>query len=179
MGSFEKFQELCFEYNLNYIFSETKEEIFKNNFGEQFTEKEIKDYIKRLNNIYSKRYRIRKKLLKWKEIYFITLTLDNENINKANRTIYDKIKKIFKEKNYIAVEDYGKTTNRKHYHVMVDEKTELKNWTYGFYLQLKVNNKVSDRERLTKYITKLTNHNIKKGVKKIIYGHRTKTRYTR
>ena len=174
MGSFERFQEICFENKLNCVFSETKKEVFENCFYDEFTEEEIKKYIRQINNIYSKRYRIREKLKKWEEIYFITLTFDNKNIDKSERTIRDKLQEIFKNKNYIAVEDYGKTTNRKHYHVMVDEKTNLENWKWGFYLQLKVDNNKEDKARLAKYLTKLTNHNIKKGVKKIYYGRRKK-----
>lgn len=172
MGTFERFQELIFQYNLNRVWTQYKKEIFNDNFYEEFTKEEIDEYCKKINNIYSQRYRIKKKLKKWKEIYFITLTFDNFNINKSKRTVYDKIRSIFKGTNFIATEDYGKTTKRLHYHVLTDEDTNLSNWKYGYTCKLKCNTNIEDKDKLAKYIAKLTNHNIKKGITKIFYGKR-------
>lgn len=174
MGTFERFKELIFENNLNRIWTQYKKEIFKNNFYNEFTKEEIERYCKDINNIYSQRYRITKKLKTWKEMYFITLTFDNKNINKSKRTIYDKIRTIFNGTNFIATEDYGKNTQRLHYHILTDEDVNLENWKYGYTCKLKVNNKIQDKEKLSKYITKLANHNIKKGITKIFYGKRKK-----
>lgn len=137
-------------------------------------EKEIKQWHKELNNTLSKRYRIKEKIKKYNEIYFITLTIDNEHIKNKKETFERKLKEIFKNTNYIANEDFGKINERLHYHILSEENINLDKWIYGFTSKFKTNQDTKDITRLSCYITKLANHTIKKGTGKIIYGRKKK-----
>ena len=73
--------------------------------------------------------------------------------------------------------DYGKTTGREHYHAVITSETKPpKSWKYGFIDILKVKTTDNDTTRISKYISKLTNHAIKHTTKskRIIYSRKIK-----
>ncbi len=112
--------------------------------------------------------------------WFITITFDPETLehtNEKTRRVY--VSRWLKTLSpfYVANIDYGETTGREHYHaVITSDQRPPKSWTYGFVDILKVKTTETDTKRISKYISKLTNHAIKhttKG-KRIIYSRQTK-----
>jgi hypothetical protein len=112
--------------------------------------------------------------------WFITITFNNETLSKTNektRRLY--ITRWLKTLSpfYVANIDYGKTKGREHYHaVITSDQRPPKTWSYGFIDILKVKTSDNDTKRISKYISKLTNHAIKhttKG-KRIIYSRKPK-----
>jgi hypothetical protein len=112
--------------------------------------------------------------------YFITITFNPttlENTNEQTRRKY--VSRWLKSLTpfYVANIDYGKTKGREHYHAIITSDTRPpKSWNYGFIDILKVKTTDNDTIRISKYISKLTNHAIKhttKG-KRIIYSRKPK-----
>lgn len=112
--------------------------------------------------------------------YFITITFNNktlENTNEQTRRKY--VSRWLKSLSpfYVANIDYGETTEREHYHAVITSETKPpKSWPYGFIDILKIKTTEKDTIRISKYISKLTNHAIKhttKG-KRIIYSKKPK-----
>ena len=112
--------------------------------------------------------------------WFITITFNPETLSKTNektRRVY--VSRWLKSLSpfYVANIDYGKTKGREHYHaVITSDKRPPKTWSYGFIDILKVKTTETDTKRISKYISKLTNHAIKhttKG-KRIIYSRKLK-----
>ena len=112
--------------------------------------------------------------------YFLTITFNNETLSKTNektRRLY--ITRWLKSLTpfYVANIDYGEKNGREHYHaVITSDKRPPKTWSYGFIDILKVKTTETDTKRISKYISKLTNHAIKhttKG-KRIIYSRKLK-----
>ena len=112
--------------------------------------------------------------------YFITITFNPttlENTNEQTRRKY--VSRWLKSLTpfYVANIDYGEKNGREHYHAVITSDTRPpKSWNYGFIDILKVNTTETDTKRISKYISKLTNHAIKhttKG-KRIIYSRKLK-----
>lgn len=108
--------------------------------------------------------------------YFITITFNPktlENTNEQTRRKY--VSRWLKSLTpfYVANIDYGEEKGREHYHaVITSDQRPPKSWKYGFVDILKVNTTENDTIRISKYVSKLTNHAIKhttKG-KRIIYS---------
>jgi hypothetical protein len=112
--------------------------------------------------------------------YFITITFNNETLSKTNektRRLY--ITRWLKTLSpfYVANIDYGKTKGREHYHaVITSDQRPPKTWSYGFIDIKKVATSETDTKRVSKYISKLTNHAIKHTTKskRIIYSRKSK-----
>jgi hypothetical protein len=112
--------------------------------------------------------------------YFITITFNNETLSKTNektRRLY--ITRWLKSLSpfYVANIDYGKTKGREHYHaVITSDQRPPKTWSYGFIDIKKVATSETDTKRVSKYISKLTNHAIKHTTKskRIIYSRKSK-----
>ena len=112
--------------------------------------------------------------------YFLTITFNNETLSKTNektRRLY--ITRWLKTLSpfYVANIDYGKEKGREHYHaVITSDQRPPKTWKYGFIDILKVKTSENDTKRISKYISKLTNHAIKHTTKskRIIYSRQTK-----
>ena len=112
--------------------------------------------------------------------YFITITFNPttlENTNEQTRRKY--VSRWLKSLTpfYVANIDYGKKTEREHYHAVITSDTRPpKSWNYGFIDILKVNTTETDTKRVSKYISKLTNHAIKHTTKskRIIYSRKSK-----
>lgn len=117
--------------------------------------------------------RIRKRLLflllRYKYIWFCTFTFDNNFINKCERTKRDLIKKSLNTHDfkYILNIDYGKQTQRQHFHCVLATNLDMDvnqffQSSYPcFSLSIQCKKGKNDLQRLTKYIDKLVNHCIK------------------
>lgn len=142
------------------------------------------DYERILNARYSKVGRIKRRLIYLltfsKYIWFCTFTFDNYYIDKCTRTKRDLIKNVIgvRDFKYILNIDYGKTTEREHYHCIIgtNEDIDLNKYIQDNYpcfcLAINCKTNYADFNRLSKYINKLTNHCIKASTKRqrILYN---------
>lgn len=136
------------------------------------------DFEKILNARYCKVSRIKKRLLylfvRYKYIWFCTFTFDNYYINKTTRTKRDLIKSVINTHDfkYILNIDYGKQTEREHYHCIIatnidfDVNQYFQSYYPCFCLAINCKSGLNDFKKLSKYINKLTNHCIKATTKK-------------
>lgn len=139
-----------------------------------------------VNARYCKVSRIRKRLvylLGYRSFhYFVTFTFDDYYINMSDRTkrdlIKDSLNSYSKDILYILNVDYGKQTEREHYHCIVGTNTPL---DLTSYLKLhypcfthcqRIRLHSSDIKRVSKYINKLTNHCCKVSTKnkRVVYN---------
>ena len=112
--------------------------------------------------------------------YFLTITFNDETLSKTN----EKTRRVYVSRwlkglspFYVANIDYGELKGREHYHaVITSDKRPPKTWKYGFIDILKVKTTENDTKRISKYISKLTNHAIKHTTKskRIIYSRKPK-----
>ena len=112
--------------------------------------------------------------------YFITITFNNETLSKTN----EKTRRVYVSRwlksltpFYVANIDYGSKNEREHYHAIITSDTRPpKSWSYGFIDIKKVATSETDTKRVSKYISKLTNHAIKNTTKskRIIYSRKSK-----
>ena len=119
------------------------------------------------------------KLLK-KPCLFLTLTFTNETLsNTSEKTRRRYVTRYLKNFNveFVGNKDFGAKNGREHYHAVIQsEHIDYLLWTYGAIKGLKVRlDENSTKERLAKYVAKLTNHAIKETTKRsvLIYS-RTK-----
>ncbi len=112
--------------------------------------------------------------------WFITITFNPETLSKTNEQTRRKyVSRWLKSLTpfYVANIDYGKDKGREHYHaVITSDQRPPKSWSYGFIDILKVKTTENDTKRVSKYISKLTNHAIKHTTKskRIIYSRKPK-----
>ena len=129
---------------------------------------------KLLNARIQKVGRIKKRLLylliRYKYIWFCTFTFSDKYINKSERTKRDLIKSVLNTHDfkYILNIDYGKQTQRQHFHCILATDIDFDVNQYfqnfydgGFSLSIQCKKGIDDLSRLTKYIDKLVNHCIK------------------
>lgn len=143
------------------------------------------EYEKILKARYQKASRIRKRLVyllsRYKNIWFITFTFNNNYINKCDRTKRDLIKMVLNTHDfkYMLNIDYGKKNEREHYHCILATNLDLDvnqfiqfYYEGGFSLSIQCKNGYDDFKRLSKYLNKLTNHCIKATTKRqrILYN---------
>lgn len=112
--------------------------------------------------------------------WFITITFNPNTLNNTN----EKTRRVYVSRwlksltpFYVANIDYGKEKGREHYHAVITLDTKPpKTWKYGFIDILKVKTTETDTKRISKYISKLTNHAIKHTTKskRIIYSRKCK-----
>ena len=151
-------------YNKNRFIS------FKNNLPFETNE----EYERLLNARINKVGRIKKRLLylliRYDYIWFCTFTCSDKYINKTERTKRDLIKEVLNKYDfkYILNIDYGKQTQRQHFHCILATNFDLdinklfqENYTGGFSKSIQCKKGLNDFKRLTKYIDKLVNHCIK------------------
>lgn len=164
-----EFLNKVIEYNHNRYVA------FKNNLPFQINY----EYEKILNARICKVSRIKRRLIfllsRYKYIWFCTFTFSNKYINKSDRTKRNLIKSVINTHDfkYILNIDYGKTTEREHYHCIIatnldfDVNQFFQNYYLGgFSLSIICKTDFSDFKRLSKYINKLTNHCIKATTKR-------------
>lgn len=144
---------------------------------------------KRLYNILNARYnkisRIKKRfyylVVRYKYIWFITFTLNDDNLDKCYRTHKNAMRKVLDNYDfkYILNVDYGKKNERLHYHCILATNSDVDldifckyNYTLGFTKSILCNTYTDDINRLCKYIDKLCNHALKTSTKnrRIIYN---------
>lgn len=111
---------------------------------------------------------------------FVTLTFNNDTLettNEKTRRVY--VARYLKSQSlhYIANVDYGKENEREHYHAIVFGTCKLNDWRkYGNINVKKVRITPTNEEKtvtkVSKYISKLTNHAIKNTTKgkRMIYS---------
>lgn len=145
---------------------------------------ENKDFEKLLNARYCKVSRIKKRLVyllsRCDYVWFCTFTFDNHYINKTDRTKRDLIKSVINTHDfkYMLNIDYGKKTEREHYHCVLgtDINFNVNQYFQAHYpchcLAIQCKKGREDFSRLSKYINKLTNHCIKATTKRqrILYN---------
>lgn len=143
-------------------------------FKEQKPFKYDPQFEKLLNARIQKVGRIKKRLLylliRHKYIWFCTFTFNNNYINKCERTKRDLIKSVLNTHDfkYILNIDYGKNTQRQHFHCIIASDIDMDLNQYfqcyyigGYSLSIQCKKGLDDLKRLTKYIDKLVNHCIK------------------
>lgn len=107
---------------------------------------------------------------------FATLSFTDEILEKTSKETRRKyVCRFLKSISnlYLANIDYGKTTKREHYHaVIVCDSIPRGSWPYGFDKYKKVRCDNLSTTKLSKYVSKLTNHAIKETTKRnaIIYS---------
>lgn len=147
-----------------------------------FKEGEVLDEIPEFEKILKARYqkvsRIKKRfiylLTRCKYVWFCTFTFDNYYINKCDRTKRDLIKSVLNTHDfkYILNIDYGKRTEREHYHCIIGTNIDfnvnqfIQSYYPCFSCSILCKKGKNDFNRLSKYINKLTNHCIKSTTKK-------------
>lgn len=141
-----------------------------------------------LNNSYYKRLRRLRLYIEYmfyysREVYFLTLTFRDDVLNSTSELTRRRyIQRSLNDYSsyYCANIDYGAQNEREHYHACVVFKNintinlfkELYSSKFGFLSIQKVGKSYIDKERLSKYINKLTNHAFKDTTiaKRVIYS---------
>lgn len=165
----EKLLNELINYNKNRFFA------FRNHLPFEYN----KDYEKLLNARIQKVGRIKKRLLylllRYNYVWFCTFTFSAKYINKSERTKRDIIKQYLNSHDfkYILNIDYGKTTQRQHFHCILATNIDMdvnqffqSFYKGGYSLSIPCKKGIDDLTRLTKYIDKLVNHCIKATTKK-------------
>lgn len=122
----------------------------------------------------------------WKYIYammlqsdtvvFLTFTFTDKVFDKTSYDTRKKyVQRFLKDQAayYIANIDFGEENGREHYHAIAIGHFDYGSWhKYGSIKGLPVHRSVDDAKRLSKYVSKLTNHAIKKttGAVRVIYS---------
>ena len=112
-----------------------------------------------------------------KPCIWATLTFTEDVLNTTSADTRRQYVRRFLKKHcdtYIANIDFGDEKEREHYHaLMVVDKMKPGSWSFGWdkYKRVRVNQK-SSPIRISKYISKLTNHAIKESTKQcfIVYS---------
>ena len=143
-------------------------------------------YEKYLQSRYQKVSRIKKRLVylltRYDYIWCCTFTFSNKYIDKCDRTKRDLIKEVINTHDfkYILNIDYGKKSEREHYHCIIGTNInfDVNQYFQSHYpchcLAISCKKGKDDFVRLSKYINKLTNHCIKSTTKRqrILYNFR-------
>lgn len=158
----------------------------KGNFAETFIEledyckstnllKEFKECVKINHAHYARIARLKDRITNILQLgccSFITLTFNNEvfkttSIETRRRYVARWCKSFGVP--YVANIDYGKHTDREHYHCVLGCVPSCKTWSYGFIdiESIKKTNK-NNVVCLSKYVAKLSNHAIKETTKRSV-----------
>jgi hypothetical protein len=105
---------------------------------------------------------------------FITLTFNDKVIDATSEITRRRYVSRWCKANsdfYVSNIDYGDKTHREHYHAVLRVGT-YSSWNYGFMSKKQIRSKSKDLEKISKYVSKLTNHAMKKSgkLKRIIYS---------
>lgn len=104
----------------------------------------------------------------YKNMYFVTLTFNNDNLNKVDSNISKRIKYALScFESYMYCVDYGSCNNRVHYHCLAfsnDSNIKSIYWNYGFF---NIKRCIYINRAIAQYITKYCQHQSK--VKKRAY----------
>lgn len=132
---------------------------------------------RRVNNASSKRVqRLNERIERYLSMgccIWLTLTFNDEILsNTSAKTRRRYVVRYLKGQSiyYLANIDYGKTTEREHYHaVVVGDRVDMTKWKYGFAYTERIKNHVSSPIKISKYVSKLCNHAIKETTKRAAY----------
>lgn len=110
---------------------------------------------------------------------FITLTFNDNTLSKTSvltrrRYVARYLKQNCKE--YVANIDFGGLNGREHYHAVVSKDIDFKKWhKFGAINAERVRPLEDSPKRISRYITKLTNHALKVGAiaPRLIYSRNT------
>lgn len=136
---------------------------------------------KRINSaFYARKTRLWKyiyaMLLQSDPVVFLTFTFTDKVFDKTSYDTRKKyVQRFLKEQSryYIANIDFGEENGREHYHAVAVGHFDYSSWhKYGSIKGMPVRRSVDDAKRLSKYVSKLTNHAIKKttGAVRVIYS---------
>ena len=143
---------------------------------QHFSSNDIREARKINNASYHRVQRLKDRIEKYLTLgkcVFATLTFKDEVLNNTTKETRRKyVSRFLKSISdcYIANVDYGKQTEREHYHaIIVIDKIQRGSWQYGFdkYKKIRCDNLASIK--LSKYVSKLTNHAIKETTKRNCY----------
>lgn len=185
-----KFYNKWSKANYDFTYNENSEislqELYKINEHASFLHKQNPTLWKECQRVSHSQYK-RAKLLRDRitlmlehgNCIFLTLTFDSCLERTTERSRKEYVKSFFSNFDtlYIANQDFGKQYSREHYHaIILANKINYRLWTHGTIKGLKVRTTDDDKKRLSKYISKLTNHAIKKTNKRqvIIYSRKFK-----
>lgn len=135
-----------------------------------------------IDSKYRKAKKVRDKISKLvltNNAIFITLTFNNDTLSKTSvltrrRYVARYLKQNCKE--YVANVDFGALNGREHYHAIVSNDIVFSNWyKYGAINVERVRPLEDSTKRISRYITKLTNHALKVGAiaPRLIYSRNT------
>lgn len=122
--------------------------------------------------------RLKKRITKYLNMgkcLFLTLTFTDDVLaNTSEDTRRQYVRKWLKKYSsyYVANIDFGDENEREHYHAIIRyDRIGPKEWPYG-HSKIKRIRYTTDAPKLSKYISKLTNHAIKETTKRhaLIYG---------
>lgn len=123
---------------------------------------------------YKRKQRLRKRLSQFLEdgrCCFLTLTFNDDILDHTSeQTRRDYIRKFLKSFGvpYVANKDFGKDFGREHYHAVIQKsRIDLKKYNYGFIFAETIRS-ASDRNKLSSYLDKLTNHAIKETTRRSV-----------
>lgn len=141
------------------------------------------DCADRLNESkYRKAKKVRDKITKLvltDNAIFITLTFNNDTMSKTSALTRRRyVSRYLKENcsNYVANIDFGALNGREHYHAIVSRDIDFTNWyKIGAINVERVRPLENSSTRISRYITKLTNHALKIGAiaPRLIYSRNT------
>lgn len=104
---------------------------------------------------------------------WLTLTFSPDTLSKTTQETRKRyVARFLKSQSdyYVANIDYGKENEREHYHaVVVGDFVDMSKWSYGFALTERIKNHKNTPKKLSKYVSKLTNHAIKITTKRSCY----------
>lgn len=118
-----------------------------------------------------------KKSIEGKKAVFITFTFRDDVMDTTSeQTRRRYIARCLKEASsrYVANIDFGTSTEREHYHAVVEtEHFDMALWPYGFAYCKRI--RAKSEVAIAKYISKLSNHAIKNTARsvRLIYSRRT------
>ena len=121
---------------------------------------------------FSRKCRLKDKITYFVNHYscsFLTLTFTNDVLNNTSaetrRRYVARHLKSFGVP-YVANIDFGEKNGREHYHAVICAPLDSCSWSYGYSSSEKIHTDDLSKERLSTYITKLTNHAIKETTKR-------------
>lgn len=162
-----------------YQFTQDSLNIIYNSIADKFGFCSILESLRLNNARYHRIERLKNRvgsLISYNTSFFLTLTFTNHYLESTDsftrrRYVSRFLKSISND--YVANIDFGKKKGREHYHAIVNcDYINSKLWKYGNLDFELINNTDSlSSEKLSKYISKLTNHAIKETCKRnhIIY----------
>lgn len=164
---------IVFDQTLEYQYFD-----LSNEFGAKF----IKEARKINNASYRRVERLKQRITEYINTFpcvWLTLTFNDDTLNNTTRETRRKyVSRFLKSisRHYVANIDFGEDdrfTHREHYHAIAIgklHKKDLAMWTnqYG-YTWIETINRSSNPVKISKYISKLTNHAIKKSTKRQVY----------